>query len=255
MPAASTPSSAPPESPSVPGSVRGRLRDLTSADGQAFQAWEALPPEGVTPRAGLIVLQEIFGLTDYIREVCNSLAEQGYHVLAPALFDPVRPGTVLAYDQAGLTEGLALRDRLSPGMPQQLIAACLDTLRKEHAGHAKGGEKAFPVGVLGFCWGGLLAWEAAQILPVNAANCWYGGGIAQHCNPPPACPTELQFGAEDSYIPPADWETIHKACPEVKIFIYPGAGHGFGCTTRASYDPEAASLAWKRTLEFFKTYL
>lgn len=223
--------------------VAARMLTLKAADGHTFQAWEALPPDGIAPRAGIVVVQEIFGLTDYMREVCDKLASHGYRVLAPALFDRLQPELVLPYDEAGITEGLALMEKLPAEAPLHDIDACAAALRADG--------KDFQVGVIGFCWGGLLAWQSAQRLDIDAANCWYGGGIASHCAPPPKCPTELQFGTDDPYIPAADWEKIHKACPDVKIFIYDGAGHGFGCTARASYDRPAAHLAWERTLAFF----
>ncbi|MDF7674486.1 dienelactone hydrolase family protein [Acetobacteraceae bacterium ESL0709] len=226
--------------------VETNLIRLQTSDDHHLDVWEAKP---VThpPKAGLIVIQEIFGLTDYIRTICTQLAQTGYHVMAPALFDRIQHDAILPYDQDGLDKGLELRAKLGKEAPLKDIEACLKALRTENS--------AFPVGVIGFCWGGYLAWRSAQSLPINAASAWYGGDIAKIASPKPRCPVQLHFGDNDSYIPASDWDIIRTACPDIPLYIYKNAEHGFGCTDRPSYKAEACELAWERTLSFFAEHL
>ncbi|QDH13930.1 dienelactone hydrolase family protein [Formicincola oecophyllae] len=213
--------------------------------GKPFEAWSATPLPGKANGAGIVVVQEIFGLTDFIKDVCQRLASQGYKVLAPALYDPIRPGIVLGYDQTGLRQGMAYRAKLPAGAALAEIGACVAALHKE--GCAK-------VGVVGFCWGGRLAWQAAQHLPVQAVSGWYGVGIDQDLDPLPKAPVQLHYGKEDSFAPPAQRAAVRQGCPEAEIHLYE-AGHGFGCTSRSDYVPAAAKLAWERTDAFFKHHL
>lgn len=238
-------------SPAYISEPAGKMRRITTEDGHVLKAWEVTPPAGITCKAGMIVVQEIFGLTTYIRNICANLASEGYHVLAPALFDHIRPDTVLPYNEHGVKEGLALRSKLPKNSAERDIAACITALRAAPATHS-GSQK---IGIIGFCWGGFLAWRAAQEMPVNAAECWYGGEIAKICDPAPVCPVELHFGEHDSYIPPSDWDIIRTHCPDAKIHIYQGADHGFGCIDRNSFDKAAHDLAWQRSIAFFRKYL
>lgn len=219
---------------------------LTTTDHHTLTVWET-KPDNPAPKAGLIVLQEIFGVTDYIRSTCVQLAQAGYHVMAPALFDRVEPDVILPYDQNGLETGLEIRTQLNPQDPLKDIDACLKALRQKNP--------SLPVGVIGFCWGGYLAWQSAQSLPVNAAIAWYGGDIAKITSPQPHCPVQLHFGEKDDYIPPSDWDIIRQSCPDIPLYIYKNTGHGFGCTDRSSYNSEASTLAWERSLAFFSDHL
>ncbi|RUT26798.1 carboxymethylenebutenolidase [Asaia sp. W19] len=223
----------------------GHLISLTASDTHHFSAYEA--GEASAPRA-LVVVQEIFGLTDHIRAVCDELADRhGYHVIAPALFDRARRDAVLPYDQNGMSEGLALRERISPDELLSDVTASAHAL--SHHGHAK-------VGILGFCWGGLVAWEAATRTRLFSAACaWYGGGIASVSHEKPHCPVQLHFGGEDDHIPHTDINTIRENRPEVEIFVYDEAGHGFGCNDRPGFNRNARDLAHERSIAFFSTHL
>lgn len=223
----------------------GHMVQLVAEDGHAFEAWEAGSPDSPL---SVVVVQEIFGLTHHIRNVCSGLAEMGFHVLAPAIFDRAKPHTVLAYTEAGVKEGLDFRARIPADKVQLDIAAAADKLREQDSGR--------PVGILGFCWGGLLAWLAAtRTHRFNAAVSWYGGGIARHLETPPHCPTQLHFGGEDDSIPPADVQEIRERRPEVEVFVYDEAGHGFGCPDRSSFNRDARDLAWERTAAFLQEHL
>lgn len=222
----------------------GRMVTLTAADGHGFSAWETGSAE--SPLA-LIVVQEIFGLTDHIRNVCNDFAAEGFHVLAPSLFDRTKPGVVLEYSQTGVTEGLELRSQIPSEKTLADITACAKALRD--AGHKK-------VGIIGFCWGGLLAWlTATRTHDVDVAVSWYGGGIGNHVETAPHCPVELHFGGEDSSIPHTEIQKIRDARPEIEEYVYDDAGHGFGCPERPSFNRDARNLAWSRSIVFLKTNL
>lgn len=219
----------------------GAVITITATDGHAFSAYRAGRPDAAR---SVVVVQEIFGITPYIRAVCDSFAAQGYQTIAPALFDRVRRDAILPYDSAGIQEGLALRSRIAQADTlKDLVAAAaiLPTDRK---------------GIVGFCWGGKLAWEAAcHTRAFAAAVAWYGGGIAQTRSQVPDCPVQLYFGADDAHIPASEVEAIRAAHEDIEIFTYEGADHGFGCTDRPSYNEAAATLAMQRTLSFFEHWL
>jgi len=120
-----------------------------------------------------------------------------------------------------------------------------------HAGNTLRGKR---IGVVGYCFGGSLAWLAATRLHPNAAVCYYGGQISKYAAEVPRCPIMLQFGSKDAHIPAAEIEKIRRAHPELPMFLY-DAGHGFNCDQRKDYAPQAASLARQRTLEFFRKHL
>ncbi|QDH17584.1 dienelactone hydrolase family protein [Swingsia samuiensis] len=225
--------------------TQGRLVRLTTDDGHSFDAWEAGSAES---QHSIIVIQEIFGLTDHIKTTCEELAQEGFHVIAPALFDRVKPNTVLNYDQHGIEEGLKYRAQITPEHLRKDIAACSKHLRQEDHNRK--------TGIIGFCWGGLIAWlEAVQTHQVNAAVSWYGRGISDYVEHAPHCPVQLHFGDQDHTIPHLDIQTIRQKRPEVEVFVYDNAGHGFGCRDRADFDKNARDLAWKRSVEFLRQNL
>lgn len=219
-------------------------RQLTSADGFTFGAYEALPAG--KPKGGVLVIQEIFGVNHHIRGVADGYAKEGYAAIAPQIFDRAERNVELGYtNQDEFQKGirLAFQDLKMPQTLQDLQAA-IDAL----AVHGK-------VGVVGYCFGGLLTWlSACELKHVAAASAYYGGGIAKEASRTPKCPVMMHFGERDAHIPLTDVETIHKAQPGVAIHIYP-ADHGFNCDERASYDAPSAALARKRTLEFFAKHL
>jgi carboxymethylenebutenolidase len=219
----------------------GHLITLSAADGHSLSAYEAGLPEA--PRA-LVVLQEIFGVNHHMRSVVDGFADAGFHVIAPALFDRAEPGAELAYDKAGIERGLELRGRIDEAATLADIEAAAAHLGRE------------TVGVIGYCWGGTLAWlGAARTSRFKAACGWYGGGIAKAVDETPRCPVQLHFGLEDHSISPADIALITARHPEVEVFTYEGAGHGFGCHERGSYDAKSAAMAQERSLAFLTRHL
>ena len=222
----------------------GQFTTLTAADGFTLSAYVARP-EG-QPRAAIVVVQEIFGVNSHIRSVADRFAAEGYLAVAPATFDRVKPGVELGYTEDDMTAGFELKTAVDalPGagvLPD--IQAAID-----HAAQLGGGK----VGIIGFCWGGLLTWKAACLLTgLSAAVPYYGGGITAESEiaRQPQCPVMAHFGDQDHWIPMEGIEAFQKAHPEVQAYIYP-AHHGFNCDQRASYNEAAASLARERTLAF-----
>jgi len=217
---------------------------LTAADGHKFDAYFA---EGSGAARGAIVLvQEIFGVNSHIRSVADDYAIQGYHVIAPALFDRVQPNLELGYNPADTAQGMKAARQI--GMDSALldVAASINRARSEWSN--------LKVGVLGFCYGGSLAWLAATRLDSAAAVCYYGGQIAANAAATSHCPVMMHFGAKDPHIGPEEIKKIKAAHPDLPLFLY-DAGHGFNCDQRKDYEPESAKLARQRTLEFFSRHL
>lgn len=216
---------------------------LNAADGHSLNAFRSLP-EG-TPRGALVVVQEVFGVNHHIRAVTESFAVAGYAAIAPAMFDRIEPGIELGYSGDDLARGRALRTEIGWELAVMDVAAAVQAV----AGWGR-------VGVVGYCWGGSLAWLAAtRITPhVAAAVCYYGGQIAQFRDESPNCPVLMHFGEHDPIIPPEDVEAIRSAQPDVETHVYP-AGHGFNCTERGDYDPESARLAGERTAAFLSAHV
>ena len=191
-----------------------------------------------------MVLQEIFGVNPHIRSVVDRYADQGYLAIAPALFDRVKPGLELGYDPDGMATGIATMKRTVEGDALNDVAAAITEAAK-----------AGRVGVVGFCWGGTLAYAAATRLDgVAAAVGYYGGGIAAMLDTKPKVPLMLHFGERDDHIPMSSVEAICKALPDALVYSYP-AGHGFNCDARSSYDKASADLALSRTLPFLKDHI
>ncbi|MGF1592462.1 MAG: dienelactone hydrolase family protein [Kiloniellaceae bacterium] len=209
---------------------------LTANDGHSFDAYVARPAD--QPRAGLVIVQEIFGVNVHIRGVADGYAAEGYLAIAPALFDRVKPGVELGYDKDDVAEGRAIRGKVSWEAALADVSAAM--------GFVAGAGK---VGVIGYCWGGSVAWLAATRLNPAAAVCYYGGNIHEFCNEQPSCPVMFHFGEEDSGIPMDQVKAIAAAHPHQELFTYP-AGHGFNCEMRGSYHAESAGIALERTLAF-----
>ncbi|MCQ8277248.1 dienelactone hydrolase family protein [Acetobacteraceae bacterium KSS8] len=216
----------------------GNATILTASDGHRFEAYRTGLPDA--PRA-LIVVQEIFGVNHHIRSVADGFGDSGFAVIAPAIFDRVRSGVELGYDEAGMKTGIELMQQIPLEQTLADLIACADAL-----GHAK-------VGIVGYCWGGSLAWAAATRTQRFAASVgWYGGAIAQTADASPNCPVQLHFGADDDHIPLSDVDKIRAPHPDMEIYVYEGAGHGFGCSERGSYEARSAALAQERTLSFLQ---
>jgi carboxymethylenebutenolidase len=214
---------------------------LTAADGHEFQSFEA---GNVNAARGLVVVQEIFGVNGHMRAVSERLASFGYRVLSPALFDRAEPGAELGYTAEDVQKGLALRAQIPEEGVLADIAACA----------AAFGDK--PVGIIGYCWGGSVAWMGAtRSKQFKAAIGWYGGGIAASKDALINCPVQLHFGEADTGIPMSDVAAIKAAQPNVDVFTYPGAQHGFGCEERPSFSAKDNELAELRSLAFFAAHL
>lgn len=214
---------------------------LTAEDGHEMDAYLA-GPEG-TPKGGLVVCQEIFGVNQHMRTVVDRFANAGYLTVAPALFDRVKQGVDLGYEQEDVISGQAIRAGVT------FDAAVMDV----EAGR-KAVEAAGKVGVVGYCWGGSVAWMAACRLPVAVAVCYYGGQIHDHRHETPGCPVTLHFGMLDTSIPTEYVNEIRAAQPTAEVFLYP-AGHGFNCDHRAAFEPTSAEQALERTLNRFAVEL
>lgn len=213
---------------------------LHTTDGHTLCAYRAGPDDAAR---GLVVLQEIFGVNDCIRRVCDRFAELGYAVVAPALFDRVQRDVQLGHGPKDVRAGLSLRAQVSEAGVIADIGAAAAALPEA-------------CGVVGFCWGGTLAWWGATRTDFfKAAVCWYGGGIFGTRSETPHCPVQLHFGEKDSSIPMRNVRAIQAAQLDVEIHTYPGARHGFGCDQRATFGPEAYKLAEERTLAFLETHL
>ncbi len=220
----------------------GETITLHCSDGVSIGAWRATP--GGKPRGGIVVLQEIFGVNAHIRSVADRFAAAGYLAIAPALFDRVERNVELGYDGADRERAMALRAKATLQDSMQDIAAAVAAAKE-----------AGSVGIVGYCWGGELAWAAAsRIEGIAAAVGYYGGGIASMIGDKPRVPVMLHFGSRDKHIPLSDVEKIREAHPAVPVFVY-DADHGFNCDARASFDVAAAKVADERTLEFFAAHL
>jgi carboxymethylenebutenolidase len=220
----------------------GRIIELAAADGFRLSAYRADP--AAAPRGALVVAQEIFGVNGHIRGVCDGFAGDGYVAIAPALFDRHERGVDIGYTPPDIAKGRELKGRAQRDSALQDIAAARDAV----AGAGK-------VGVIGYCWGGFVAWMAASRLPGFAcAVPYYGGGMLDAIGEEPRCPVMAHFGERDTIIPVAGVRELMAAHPEAQVFIY-AADHGFNCDARASFDAAAAKLARERTLEFLRQHI
>jgi len=202
-------------------------------------------PKG-TPKGGVVVIQEIFGVNHHIRAVADSFAAQGYLALAPQYFDHIKPGIELGYTPDTIAEGRGYV--MSAGFTDKAVQdteAAIAELKKR--GVAK-------VAVTGYCWGGTISWLAATRLKPDAVSGYYGGGIHGAKSEKPTVPTQLHFGDKDMHIPMAHVNELRQLHPGVEIFDYP-ADHGFHCDERGSFDKAASVKAMERTLAHFKKHV
>jgi carboxymethylenebutenolidase len=225
----------------------GSFIQLTAGDGFQFPAYVAQP--AVQSRGGLVVLQEIFGVNSHIRDVADRYAAEGYFVVAPSTFHRVRSGVELGYTEADMGEGMGLKAAVealpAPGVLTDIQAAI---------GHAALGGK---VGIVGYCWGGLLTWRSAcELHGLSAAAPYYGGGVTTPAETArrPQVPVLAHFAEEDHWIPLDSVEAFRQAHPEVAVHLYP-AHHGFNCDQRGSWHEPSAMLARQRTLAFLAEHL
>ena len=219
--------------------------DLTAADGHTLAAYVAEP--ATTPTAGIVVIQEIFGVNTHIREDADRFAAAGYLAIAPHMFDRVKRGVDIGYSPETMAEGRECAMALKPeGIAADVLAAVAEL-------RARGVTK---VGIVGYCFGGTVSAMAACNLDVDAAVSYYGGGVGDLVKGAmtPKVPLICHFGDRDVWIPAAVVESVAAAWPAVPVYRY-DANHGFHCDHRADYDQPSADLAQERTLAFFAEQL
>jgi carboxymethylenebutenolidase len=221
----------------------GQMITLTAEDGHSFGAYRAAPAG--KPKAGLVVIQEIFGVNHHIKNVTDGFAADGYVALAPAIFDRAEPGFETGYQPADIERGRAVRGKIDIVDMVKDVRAAVGALKAE----------GLKVSVVGYCLGGTLAWLAAtRIDGLSCAVSYYGGGVAETAAEKPRCPVVFHFGETDQSIPPDHHAKIRAAHPTLPMHIYP-AGHGFSCDERGSFHAPSATLARTRTLEFLAKHL
>lgn len=220
----------------------GDTMELVASDGFKLSAYRAMP-QG-KPRGGLVVVQEIFGVNSHIRSVCDGYANDGYCAIAPAVFDRAERGVDIGYTPGDVARGREIRAKLS-------IDAVLLDVEAAHLALAAFGK----TGVIGYCFGGYVAWMAAARLSGFAcAVPYYGGGILDASTEQPKCPVMAHFGERDAHIPVDGVRELAAKHPDIQVFIYP-ADHGFNCDQRGSFDAAASKLARERTLGFLRKYI
>jgi carboxymethylenebutenolidase len=218
----------------------GEMIQLTAGDGHELSAYRS-QPDG-PPKAGVVIVQEIFGITNHIQAVTDVYAEHGYLAIAPAMFDRIRSGVTLDYAEVEQARGLMMQLDLDKAVDD--MAAAADLARS-----------AGKVAVIGYCWGGAMADLAACRAEVDAAVAYYGRMIVEWLDLTPNCPVMYHFGETDPLIPAEMVEQIKASRPDGIFHNYPAAGHGFNCTERADFHPESAALALQRTLQFLNNHL
>ncbi len=223
----------------------GTIEQITSSDGHVFDAWVARPD--TTPKGGVVVIQEIFGVNTHIREVTDRFAAAGFLAAAPALFDRREKGVELDYDADGITGGRGHVVGIGTDPQVRDVAATATWLH---------GEGMARVGAVGYCWGGVLAFLAATRLGglVDAASSFYGTRVTEFLYEQPQVPLEFHLGSKDHSLPPEAIDSIRTAFPASEVFVY-DADHGFNCDHRQQFDAPASALAWQRVLAFFTSHL
>jgi carboxymethylenebutenolidase len=216
------------------------MTTLTAADGHKLDCW--VEPAIGERKGGIVILQEIFGVTDQLKGVANRYASLGYEVAIPALFDRKEPGAVIPFDQGPRGRDLMLASDLTETMTD--IQAAVDLLK------SNGGN----VAVIGFCWGGGLAIRSAQKLDIAGAVSFYGTRLPQYLDSPLKAPVLGHFGVHDDHVPPEMLDQAKAYLPELEVHMYE-AGHAFANDARPSYVPESAAAAHERTEAFLNKIL
>ena len=216
----------------------GEHSTLTSSDGHEFATYTARP-DGAA-KGGIVVVQEIFGVNAHIREVCDGFAANGYTATAPALFDRMQRGVDLDYTPEGIGAGRDIMMKMDWDKSMADVKATAASLKSEGK-----------VGLVGYCWGGSVAWLAACRDSLDCSVGYYGGRIVDFLDEEPNCPTLLHFGDKDASIPVENVEKIKAAHPKITVHRYAEAEHGFNCDRRGSHHAESAKIALERTMAFF----
>ena len=210
---------------------------LTAADGHALSAWQEKPTS--PPVAGLVLVQEAFGVNAHIRDIAGRFAALGYHVVAPAMYDRYERGFEVGYSEAEVARGISFLPGLDWDKALLDVDAALQAVRAV----------ASKVGIVGYCFGGSMAWMAACRVDVDAAVCYYGSRIPMLADETPRCPLIAHFGRQDKGIPLEKVEQVAAAHADIPIYLY-DAGHGFACDRRAAFDRPSHELAWRRSVDF-----
>jgi len=220
----------------------GQMLELKAADGFTISAYRAEPAG--RPRGGLVVAQEIFGINSHVRSVCDGFAADGYLAIAPALFDRYQRGFEVGYKPEDIAKGRELKAK-----------AEIDGALKDVSAARDAAASAGKVGIVGYCWGGYVAWMAAARLDgLACAIPYYGGGMLEASTERPRCPVIAHFGERDAGIPVDGVRKFAAAHPEIDVHLY-AADHGFNCDQRGSYDAAAAKLARSRTIAFLQRHV
>jgi carboxymethylenebutenolidase len=221
----------------------GQQFTLSASDAHQLGAYRA-DPAG-TPKGGIVVIQEIFGVNQHIRNVCDAFAKEGYAAVAPALFDRTQRNFESGYTAAEIEKA-----RTFVAKPDW------DAMLRDTDAAIKEMKSAGPIGIVGFCMGGTIAFLAATRLSgLSAAVGYYGGRIVAYADEKPKCPTQLHFGEKDASIPMSDVEIIKQKRPDCEIYVYKDAGHGFHCDERGSFHKDSSDVAWQRTTAFLAKHM
>ena len=222
----------------------GKHFSLTATDSHQLGAYRA-DPSG-KPKGGIVVIQEIFGVNNHIRNVCDKFAEEGYVAVAPALFD-----RQVKDFQSGYTPPEIEKARSFIAKPDW------DAMLRDTDAAIKEIKSVGPVAIVGYCMGGSIAFLAAcRLSGLSAAVAYYGGAIAKNADEKPKCPVQMHFGEKDAGIPMTDVEIIkQKRGGDCEIYVYPEGGHGFHCDERGSFHKESRDLAWGRATAFFAKHM
>ena len=220
----------------------GDMITLTAEDGFKLSAYKATPSG--TPRGGIVVVQEIFGVNSHIRSVADGFAADGYLVVAPAMFDRIERGVELGYTPDGIKKGRELKAQITTEMMTKDVEAAI-------AHVARAGK----VGIVGYCWGGFVAWMTAHHASgLSCAVDYYGTGTVENGELRPRVPVLGHFSDRDGSLPVDKLHEVAGRHDHVQFFIYPGE-HGFNCDQRGSYHADSAKLARERTLAFFRQHI
>lgn len=217
--------------------------ELTASDGHKFSAYRAEP--SATPKGSVVILPEPFGVNPHIRKIADRFAADGYLVVAPSLFDRVRPAIELGYDENDVAQGTELVNQIGIEGPISDIQASVDSVAD-----------AGKVAIVGYSWGGQLAYLAAN--RVNGVACavgYYGTGIVNDPGAKRKIPTLLHFAEDDTSITSDELIQFRAKRPDVSAFLYPSATHGFNCDERGDFNAEAADTAMQRTLSWISQYV
>jgi len=221
----------------------GKTVELTASDGHKFKAYRADPPG--KPKGAVIVIMEIFGVNSHIKAVTDQYAADGYVAIAPAMFDRVHRDLDVGYTPPDIEIGRAAMQKMKLEDAVKDVAATLNEVKS-----------AGKVGIVGYCWGGTCAWKSASSVDgLSCAVAYYGGGIPGLINDKPKVPVMFHWGETDASIPLEKAKEVAAAHSNQTHYFYPGAGHGFNCDQRASYNADACKLARQRTLEFLQKHV